>query len=144
MKHREILEARGLTLWQPMAGAVAAFGKDIENRPKNPPAALVGRVVLIHAGLKFHQPYFDWMVEKGLALEADLACPDFHVHGAIIAAARVVEVVQQSASKWWMGPVGLVLDDVTRLWSPVECKGQLGYWRVPEDVAKAVADQLVR
>lgn len=142
MKRREILEARGLTLRQPMAGAVAAFGKDVENRPKRPPAVVIGKVVLIHAGLKFHQPHFEWMLEKGLALDSDIHCPDFHVHGAIVAAARVAEVVDRSSSKWWIGPVGLILKDVTRLWSPVECEGQLGYWRVPEEVALAVAEQL--
>jgi hypothetical protein len=144
MKRREILEAKGLTLWQPMAGAIAAFGKDIENRPNRPPLSVLGKVVFIHAGLKFHQPYFDWMLEKGLTIESDIQCPDFHIHGAIVAVARVVEVVDYSSSKWWIGPVGLVLEDVTRLWSPVECKGQLGYWRVPEDVALAVAEQVAR
>jgi len=144
MKRREILAARGLTLWQPMAGAIAAFGKDVENRPKKPPASILGKIVLIHAGLKFHQPHFDWMLARGLIIESDLQCPDFHVHGAIVAAARVAGAVDKSSSKWWMGPVGLVLEDVTRLWSPVECKGQLGYWQVPDDVALAVAEQVAR
>jgi hypothetical protein len=128
-----------------MAGAVACMGKDIENRPRRPPASVVGSVLCIHAGLKFHTPHFDWMLERRLAVVDDLNGMDLTVHGCIVAVCRVSDVVEDSDSKWWMGgPYGLVLRDVTRLWSPVPCKGKLGYWTVPHEVAIQVASQVTR
>lgn len=144
MRRQEIYAAKCLTLWQPMAGAVGFCGKDLENRPRRPPASVIGKVLLIHAGKKFYQPHFDWMVGQGLALESDINCLDFHVHGAIVAVCRVKEVVEHSPSKWWMGPIGLELDEITRLWAPIECKGMQGYWKAPEHVLAAVADQVTR
>lgn len=143
LKRSEVRKARGLTLWQPMAGAVSSMGKDVENRPRRPPEALVGGILFIHAGKTFHKPHFEWMLEKRLAVADDMTSQDLHVQGAIVAVCRLVEVVEWSPSKWWMGPYGLVLDEVHRLWAPVPCKGQLGYWKIPDDVMKAVMEQVL-
>lgn len=47
-------------------------------------------------------------------------------------------------SKWWIGPIGWVLADVTPLPKPVPCKGAQGLWTLPEDVESAVLAQLTR
>jgi len=47
-------------------------------------------------------------------------------------------------SKWYMGPVGWVLDDVVALSKPVPCKGFQGLWNLPADVESAVLAQVPR
>lgn len=44
--------------------------------------------------------------------------------------------------RWHFGGFALVLDDVVTLREPVPCKGALGLWRVPADVAAKVEAQL--
>lgn len=44
---------RALTLWPEWAWAVRWLGKRVENRPWGPPAGLVGRELVLHAGRAF-------------------------------------------------------------------------------------------
>lgn len=44
--------------------------------------------------------------------------------------------------RWFFGPVGYVLRDVRALATPVPCKGRLGFWTLPADVARQVEEQL--
>ncbi len=55
--------------------------------------------------------------------------------GAIVGRARIVDCVENSDSWWFVGPFGLVLEDVRPIATPVPCKGALGLWAVPADVA---------
>jgi hypothetical protein len=48
--------------------------------------------------------------------------------GGIIGMARVVDVVTESDSPWFTGPIALVLEDVRPL-AFVSCKGALGFFR---------------
>lgn len=45
-------------------------------------------------------------------------------------------------SKWYMGQVGWVLDEVVTLPKPVPCRGAQGLWTLPADVESAVLAQL--
>lgn len=51
-------------------------------------------------------------------------------------------LLPENGWKWWMGPLGIVLADVVALDAPVPCKGQLGVWRLPDDVEAKVTAQL--
>ena len=58
--------------------------------------------------------------------------------GAVVALARVIEVVQESSDDmWFFGPYGWVLDDVVAL-TPVPCRGRPHLWTVPERVRQAI------
>ena len=52
-----------------------------------------------------------------------------------VAPERAREMVR---SRWWVGPIGWVLDEVHGLTEPVPCRGALGLWTVPDDVAARV------
>jgi hypothetical protein len=67
----------------------------------------------------------------------DLVAPSREVLEVVgdVTPERALEVVR---SMWWAGPIGWVLDDVRGLTEPVPCRGALGLWTVPEDVAARV------
>lgn len=44
-------------------------------------------------------------------------------------------------ARWWFGGFALVLANPRPLVTPVPCKGALGLWRVPDDVARQVEAQ---
>lgn len=48
----------------------------------------------------------------------------------------------EAERRWWFGGFALVLANPRALVTPVPCKGALGLWRVPSDVAQAVEEQL--
>lgn len=134
---------RALTLWQPMAWAVAAGHKPVENRGWPPPDWIIGERVAIHAGQRWN---------RGHALYVDKRAPlpprDALVYGAVIATAVIDPAVTDPAllnlheRMWWMGPVGWPLRDVIRLHQPVPCRGYQKLWRLPEDVEAQVRAQL--
>ncbi len=64
--------------------------------------------------------------------------PDRPIFGRDISAALVNRVLD---SPWAFGPWCWVLADVRKLQEPVPCKGALGFWRVPEDVAALVRER---
>jgi hypothetical protein len=68
---------------------------------------------------------------------------DDEIHyGAIIGAVELVDMVERSRSKWFMGPVGWVVTNPYPLKHPIPCKGGLGLWNVPTPAARKVRDHL--
>jgi len=63
--------------------------------------------------------------------------------GAIVGWAEITDCVETSNSPWFSGRYGFVLGRRGVL-QPIPCKGQLGFFRVPEDVAQAVREQAIR
>jgi hypothetical protein len=61
-------------------------------------------------------------------------------YGAIVGWAEVVDCVDRSDSPWFCGRYGFVLGGRGVL-DPIQCRGALGFFRVPEDVATAVRNQ---
>jgi hypothetical protein len=124
---------KALTLHAPWAHAVAHLGKDIENRTWRPPASVIGTRIAIHAGATATDAEY-------FALARITRTDSFDgVHrGFVVATAVVNEVVTESDSPWWIGPIGWVLSDVRALATPVPCKGRLGLWTLPDDVAAKV------
>jgi hypothetical protein len=60
--------------------------------------------------------------------------------GAIVGWAEVVDCVERSDSPWFCGSYGFVLGRRGIL-EPILCRGQLGFFQVPEEVAQAVRAQ---
>lgn len=147
-----------ITVIQPYAYSIAFLGKDVENRDRAPTLALIGHRVAIHAGMKPIDRYACALIEgdpriPGLIVEAKLP------RGAIVATTllrgwvakrngehvgsiRGAEADAIMQSPWWIGPVGHIYADTRPIAAPVPCRGALGYWRVPEDVAGRVEEQL--
>lgn len=126
---------RGLTLIRPWAWAIACAGKDVENRTWEPPRAMVGGWLAIHAGKKWDQDAADSIANTfGVEVPGETEQPS----GVIIAVARLAAVVRDSESPWFGGPVGWTLDQVVQLPTPVACRGAQGLWMLPESVLERV------
>lgn len=152
---------RALTLTQPWAGLVASGIKLIENRPRS----IVkrddfGQQFAIHASREIDESVYRRIFEIAPELPgrtpAESGCR-WHVlsriTSAVIGVATVVRSVTPSEvetgaipdadqRRWFFGPVGYVLRDVRALATPVPCRGALGFWTLPADVERMVAEQL--
>lgn len=93
-----------ITLRQPWAHAVAHFGKDVENRPRRPPAHLIGERVAIHVsktwgineyGIPLPAALLDWTRERCKCGDnGRLAAPPDA--GRLVATARLVGWVSKA------------------------------------------------
>lgn len=155
-----------ITIKQPWAYAICHLDKRVENRKRKPPENLIGQRVAIHAGVAFDDDATDWMFARGLMRSVHMtpeqsAC--FDARGAVVATAvlrghttgdgnittlsfdRPGLVTRlfpwKSLEAWFTGPVGHVLADVRVLATPIPCRGQLGYWTLPDEVAAEIERQ---
>lgn len=133
---------KALTLIQPWAGLVASGVKLVENRPWKPPAAMIGERFAIHAGKKLDLDTVDDLLAQG-----ERERKSWYVRGALIGTARLVACITNSQQltgdlidqrRWFFGPFGFVLADVRQLAEPVPCKGMLGFWQLPDELAAEV------
>jgi hypothetical protein len=119
---------KALTIKQPWAWAIIHAGKDIENRSW---LTRYRGELAIHAGARMH----DYTkMPRGVRAPED----DDLVFSAIIGIVEVVDSVEKSRSKWFMGPCGLVLRNARLLAKPVPCSGKLGLWNVPPEIERRV------
>lgn len=154
-----------LTLWRPWSHALlcspgeCAHPKNVENRAWVPPLALLGRYVAIHAGKKYDD-HLEWpggyipeqepaMCIVGVARlvgVVDRRPGRFEI--LLPTTTRTQEEVDRRAQvgerlrvlhkdPWWVGPVGLLFEEKTRI-EPVPCKGAQQFWIVPPDEAELV------
>ena len=121
---------KALSIRQPYAWLIANGHKDIENRTW--PTHFRGRV-LIHAGVTY--PKRDYADDLESFTRQYGAYPERQsMIGGIVGVATIVDCVSQSDSPWFYGPYGFVLVDAKPL-PLVPCKGVLGFFDVPPDVA---------
>jgi hypothetical protein len=124
-----------LTLHRPWPWAVL-HGKDVENRPWQPPPEVVGRLIALHAGKR-------WDYDGVRVIHKLLPdCPgssDDHPTG-IVGLARVTGCVTDSTSLWFFGLYGWTLGDVIALPRPVACRGDKGIWPVTGQVLDRVRE----
>lgn len=126
-----------LTLRQPWATAVRDFGKRVENRSWKPPAHVMGQYIAIHAGLTFDEAGADWLAARTGRMTTSGNVP----RGAVIALARVADVVSEKDDLWFSGPKGWCFDEVIPV-EPVSCSGRQSLWAVPEEVRQLIQAQL--
>lgn len=151
---------KALTVQQPWAWAIALGAKKIENRTQSwrhrGPLA-------IHAGARVSERGVG-MVPELMARDGWGSADSIRqwmleeiVHGAVIAVTDLADVhwtvasdccgtwaeqayteVTSSGVRRRTEVAHLVLDDVLALNEPVPCKGRLGLWNLPEDVAEII------
>lgn len=153
---------RALTLTPEWAWAVTHLDKRVENRTWPAPTHIIGQRIAIHAGKA--DP--DWNTVSVMARCAgwsvDLIAGQFFApgsdapvvrpaklygtqhrltRGAIVATAVVSgcrAVDPRDAVGWEAGPWCWDLTELRVLPAPVPCKGALGLWRVPAELAEEV------
>jgi len=122
---------KALTVRQPYAWAIICAPKsrrkDIENRSQD---TRVRGTIAIHAGLAYEDDTNIVVKEKDL------------VFGAIIGVVDIVDVVTEHDSEWFEGEYGYVLKNPRKLPNPIEIRGQLRFWNVPEKVEAEIREQL--
>ncbi len=160
---------RAMTITQPWAGLIAASVKLIENRPRSiVKREDFGKPFAIHASREIDESTYGriWTIAPDLwegyfADEIPIDTPWYKLSrltSAVIAVATIDRIVFDEAGKvggtderdidlgdqrrWFFGPIGYVLRDIRALATPVPCKGALGFWTLPADVAAKVEEQL--
>lgn len=110
-----------LSIRQPWADAIIYCGKDIENRTWN---TKFRGTFLVHAAKTVdpEAPEWVWSMVREFS-------PDVPLLGGIIGSVELVDVVDKSDSKWFMGPKGFVLKNPKPLpFQPI--KGKLNFFEV--------------
>ena len=125
---------KAVSIRQPWAWAIIHAGKDIENRKWN--THLRGTFAVHASG----------NLDNDAVLPEGVDVPDIKVlpRGAIIGVVDLVEVVEESSSKWFTGPYGFVLRNPRPLPRPIPCKGSLKFWQVPSEVIEELEVQLTK
>lgn len=118
---------KALSIKQPYPHHIFHDGKDVENRDW----ATRGRGwVAVHAGVS--------KTELDMDNPQDAAMP----RGGIVGMMKIVDCVEQMDSSWFFGRYGFVIGAAFPI-PLVPCKGQLGFFRPPDEALDAVADHLL-
>ncbi len=155
-----------LSLSQPwcwsMLDEVAA--KHIENRTWAPPIADIGHVFALHAAKSWDdkQAYrvavdaqrFENRTPIGYFLHHGIthapARRELYVTSAIVGYATLdrvvteVKTLPEAQRRWFFGPYGWVLANVTPLYVPIPAAGKQGFWRLSDEQELAVRGQMGR
>lgn len=104
-----------LSIRQPWAWLIANGHKDIENRDW--PTGFRGRI-LIHAGKTMSRKYYDGVLAElvmGTKVPSEIInlIPAYEVleRGGIVGVSTITDCVSTSASCWFFGPHGFVMQD---------------------------------
>ena len=114
---------KALSIKQPYPHHIFHDGKDVENRDW--PTKGRGWFI-VHAG-----------VSKSECAPSQYDLP----RGGVVGVARIVDCVTEMDSRWFFGRYGFVLRDAIPL-PLIPCRGQLGFFSLPDDVNQQVAAAL--
>lgn len=114
-------QIKALSIKQPYPHHIFHNGKDVENRDW--PTKGRGWVI-VHAG-----------VSKS---ECDAAEAITLPRGGIVGMMKIVDCVEAMESQWFFGRYGFVIGEAFPI-PLIPCKGQLGFFRPPDDVLQQVA-----
>lgn len=130
---------KALSIRQPWAWAILHVGKDVENR--NWSTRFRGTVA-VHAAKGMTRDEYDSYVCKYFRIGLPVPRPEDLTRGAIVGLVDIVDCVRHSDSPWFQGECGFVLANPRPLKTPIPCKGALGFWDVPAEIAKQIKEQL--
>ncbi|MFY0638689.1 ASCH domain-containing protein [Maricaulis maris] len=119
---------KALSIKQPWAWAILHAGKDIENRSWSTSHR---GLIAVHAGLEIDKVALHAFREAGYPI------PDELPTGCFLGTVRIVDVVGQSASEWFQGPLGFVLRDPVPFDKPIAGRGRLSLFTPsPQEILK--------
>lgn len=121
-----------LSVRQPWAWALACGKKSHENRNWRPSINIIGQRIAIHASKTIEYPAVE-EVTRLAGMAPVLAT------GAVVGVATLVDVVTESDSPWFVGPIGFVFDEAVLFANPVPCAGALNFFRLTNAVRDKVA-----
>lgn len=151
MSHVEPV-ARGLSVRQPWAWAIASGRKSVENRTRAFPRTLAGVPVALHASLTYESALL--LPDPAAASACITAAADLDrllMPGAIIAVvtfsgshAPVGEAECRCGGSVWVEPTShhWTVTTVQPLAEPVPCRGMPGFWPLPPGLAEVITAQL--
>lgn len=128
---------KALSIRQPWAWAIFHADKDVENRDWS--TRLRGRIA-IHAAKGCSEYEYADAVDVMQHIDPRIVVPPLSElpRGAIIGTVEIVDCVSRSGSPWFFGDYGFIMRNPIALPEPIECKGALGVWNVPEDIESAL------
>lgn len=118
-------------------------GKDIENRSW--PTRYRGSLA-VHAAKGLTEDEIDawkfFLAAQGLRGDwlTGKTIGDLY-RGGVIGVVDLVDCVEQHASRWFNGPFGFVLANPRPI-EPIACKGRLGFFDLPAEIAAIVSADL--
>ena len=118
---------KALSIRQPWAWLVVNGYKDIENRTWS--TSFRGRIY-VHTGQRMVDD--DYPEQREYMTRAGIVIPSRLARGAIVGEVTIAGCVDESASPWFCGPYGFILEDPVTYSEPVPCRGQLGFFAVEE------------
>ncbi|RYZ67294.1 MAG: hypothetical protein EOP05_17910 [Proteobacteria bacterium] len=129
-----------LSLDQPFAHMIVHLKMNVESRTWSTERR---GTIAIHATAKKSKHEFDWVLENfGIQLN-----PNEVDRGAIVGFADLVDVITEKqvtkkTAKWFIGPVGYILENIVALKEPVPTKGNRKFWRLKGDELERSLSQL--
>jgi hypothetical protein len=117
---------KALSIKQPYPHHIFHDGKDVENRDW--PTKGRGWVI-VHAGVS--------KTELDMEDPHEAAMP----RGGVVGMMKIVDCVEQMDSRWFFGRYGFVIGEAFPL-PLIECRGQLGFFKLPGEVNRAIAAAL--
>jgi hypothetical protein len=129
---------KGLSIRQPWTYAIFWLCKDIENRGWA--TDVRGRVAIHASGQCLKSDYEDARVAILSITGSVLVPPREQLElGVILGTVEIVDCVTRSDSRWFVGKYGFVMRDPIMAVPPIPFKAMLGFWDVPEDIAKKLS-----
>jgi hypothetical protein len=131
-----------ISLIQPWAWAIIHAGKDIENRTWDLPQSFQGKRVMLHASKRVTRDDFEGSADMIEELSG-VRVPSYELvpMGALVGAVTFVgSLLPGCGPHPWhaIDQFGWIAHEAKELPEPIPCKGSLGFWRVPDDVAERV------
>lgn len=130
---------KAISILQPWASALLG-PKDIENRSWYLPLQYLGVPLALHASKRQdigEMLAFARVMVRAIPESVSEYTQMDYPYGAIIGVIAFSHCVEASDSPWFFGPVGWVKASVTPI-DPIPCRGALGLWAVPEDIAEEI------
>lgn len=125
---------KALTIKQPWLYCITHLDKRVENRTWAPYSQSIGVRIALHSSARIDK---NDLSTASILAGQHLRQEDMAL-GSIVATAVIIRVVTQHTNKWFFGPYGWILDDVKVLDAPIPCRGALGFWAVPPEIAEAI------
>lgn len=155
-----------LSFLQPWLWAILEGHKPVENRRWKPHAKMIGQRFALHASAGLDPEGARFIADRLKKVPVDGQVPRSAILGTarLVGAIEIGERLNHQrwlapefqalrfagpltraqvdavrTNRWTFGPWAWLLADVVKLPEPISCKGALGFWKVPTDIAARIA-----